>query len=326
MQISPLVSKDNRHQAAGIVPGASQDKPQELAAKPRSSGDISVKAQRHGQWALMSQAQFRLSTLQSMEQAVVNTYRQLVGLARQLEQNQSQSQALANQARALAHQVDGEGLLDGALAPRRQKGEASFLLTRVDLLSQRSQAETVKIGLPNGASLSLRLGAQASQGRVLADLGAQLARQGISVSSNSQGQLLLSGPEKLFASPWQFQGQGIRVPAGNPVPITLDVQPQVLDQMAQGLAAGNVDYEKARLRALLAALEQHRKALAQQRQQLMQKMESLRSQALAAGQSPEQLGESVKTLMREGDFTLQLNTLMAQANLSRQSVVALLAG
>ncbi|MED5526544.1 hypothetical protein [Gallaecimonas pentaromativorans] len=326
MQISALNSKDTRPQTLGVAAGSGYDEAQAPAKVQNrdSGGEIGVKVQRHGQWALMSQAQSRLSMLQSMEQSIVSTYRQLVNLARQLDQNGGQSQALANQARALAHQVKSDGWLDGELSPNSKQGQSHYLMNRVDLLSPRNQGETVRIGLPGGNHLSLKLGAQASQSRALAELAPQFARLGITASLSGQGKLQLTGPEALFSSPWTFQGQGIRVPAGNPIPIGLDAQPQVLEQLADGLEGTNLDYEKARLRALLVALEQHRKALQAQRQQLMARMEALRSAAQLASQDPDALGSEIKSYIKGGDFGAQLQALMAQANLSRQSVVSLL--
>ncbi|WKE66539.1 hypothetical protein PVT67_04625 [Gallaecimonas kandeliae] len=324
-QPSPPISRGQAQVALSKAQGAAQSQ----GAAPSQA--IGLKVQRHGQWALMSEAQGKLSRLQATEQSLVQNYRQLLALARQLEQPaagqgsaQAKGQQLAAQVRSLRDDIAREGRLDSTLAPRARAGDTTALLTRVDLLGPRPQAENIQIQLPNGASLSLRLAAQASQGRALAELAPQLARQGITASLDSQGRLQLTGRPALLQNPWSFQGQGVRVPAGNPVPIRLDPQPDSLEQLAQGLDAGGLDAERSRLRALLAALEQHRRALQAERQQLMGRLAALRAEVQAFGQSPEELGQSLKASLRDSDFSLQLGALLTQANVSRQTVVSLL--
>lgn len=290
----------------------------------QDENNIRVKVQRHGQWALLSQVQTQLSRLQGTERSVINSYRELLSLSRELERTNHQSDELAAKVRQLSQKLKQEGLLDGNLQPRQNPVQESYILDRVDLLSPRSQQEQLAVRLPNGSMLSLQISAGTSLDGTLSQLSSQLKDQGIQVSTNNQGQLRLTGPKSLLTSPWVFQGQGVRVPAGNPVPIQLAPEQDQLSQLANGLENGQVAQEKQRIRTLLATLEQQRRDLENQRQALLRQVAQLRASEKIDPSQESDISSTLKKTLREGDFTLQLNTLMAQATLSRFSVVALL--
>ncbi|WP_115719436.1 hypothetical protein [Gallaecimonas mangrovi] len=330
MQITPLLSNETRTAPGGIAAGApvSAKHSDEAKANPPLVRDrISAKALRHGQWALLSQAQSELSSLQATEQSVVSLYRELLKLARQLEQSGQNSEQLSAKVEKLAEQVVKEGQLGPNLAPKSKNPRlSSYELSRVDLLSPRPQDEQVMMRLPTGHHVSLTIRANSRPSRVIADLSRQLSSFGISVEQDDNGQLLLTGDKMFFRGPWQMQGQGIRVPAGNPVPISLEPQRHVLDLMADGLHGGDVTIEKQRVRELLNQLEQHRRQLQAQRNTLLAKIAELRSEQLSGGNEMEAIGAALKTQMQNAPFEQQLSALLAQANLSRFSVVALLGG
>jgi len=56
------------------------------------------------------------------------------------------------------------------------------------------------------------------------------------------------------------------------------------------------------------------------------KIAELRSEQLSGGNEMEAIGAALKTQMQNAPFEQQLSALLAQANLSRFSVVALLGG
>lgn len=325
MKVDSLTTRGSQWQATNsIAASASADVAERVPAAGRSTS-ISARIQRHGQWALLGQSQMLLSRMQLTEHTLTNTYRSLLNVMRQLELHPDRSSQLASQTRGLARQIAQGNVLAGDLSPRARTTDGTYMLSRVNLLAQREQPETIRIRLPNNNLMTLRLPAAAGQQELLSRISSYFVRQGIQIQVDGQGRLVLTGHQSLFDEAWMFQGQGVRVPAGNPVPIRLDAQPQSLLALALGLEAGQIEAEKQRLRSLLKALERHRQALKSQRMDLLAKIERMdAAQSDMAQHTVEQLGQELSLVMRESHFATQMNTLMAQANVSRQTVVALL--
>lgn len=297
---------------------------QPLRAQQQDESSIRIKVQRHSQWALLSQVQTQLSRLQGTERSVISSYRELLNLSRELERTNSESHELAVKVQHLSQRIQQEGHLDGNLQPRQTPTRSSYILDRVDLLSPRPQQEQLAMRLPNGGTLTLQIPAGANPDDTLSRLSSQLKEHGVQVSATEQGQLRLTGPQNLLSAPWIFQGQGVRVPAGNPVPIQLAPEPDQLSQLSRGLEQEQFAQEKQRIRTLLASLEQQRRELENQRQALLRQVAQLRAEESSGVTEQTDHSSALKKTLQEGDFTLQLNTLMAQATLSRFSVVALL--
>lgn len=295
---------------------------QDSGQLPADESGISLKVERHSRWALLSQAQIRLSGMQRSEQAIVASYRELLNLNRQLERSGRQAQTLAAQVSELRKKLEQSNTLDDNLRLQESPPRSRYRLDRVDLLSPRNQSESLQIQLPNGRNVDIRLEAGRNEAQNLRTLQRAFARQEIAVSRSADGQLLLRGSPEQLGSPWLFRGQGVRVPAGQPVPVQLSREPGELEKLEQGLGSGERELEMQRLQQLLAVLEQERRNLETQRQQLLQQIRQLRAAGSSAA-DPE-LSEAIRDLLVKGDFTLQLNTLLAQANVSRFSVVALL--
>lgn len=302
-----------------VTASGSQQTP---ARQTSEESGISLKVERHDRWALLSRAQIRLSDMQRSEREIVASYRQLLSLSRQLERTGSRSEALAARVSDLRRQLEQNNVLDASLRLQESPPRTSYRLDRVDLLSRRSQSETLQIRLPDGHSVDIRLEAGHSEEENLATLQRAFSKHRITLSRASDGQLAVRGTAEQLASPWLFVGQGVRVPAGQPVPVSLSREISELEKLEQGLDSGERELEKQRLRQLLATLEHERRQLENQRQQLLQQIRQLR--AAGVSQADPELSETIRDLLLEGDFTLQLNTLMAQANVSRFSVVALL--
>lgn len=308
---------------------ASKDEASSARARANETQDqssgIQIKVQRHSQWVLLSQAQSQLARLQGTERSLIASYRELASLSRELERSGSETHQLAQRVRRLKARLEREGQMDGNLQPRQIPARANYILDRIDLLRPREQNERLNIRLPNGAHIALQIPAGGNPRDTLTQLSTQLRRHDIEVSDNGRGQLRLSGTAELLSSPWLFQGQGVRVPAGNPVTIQLAEEDDQLKQLADGLERSDSSQERQRLRALLANLEQQRRELENQRQELLRKVAQLRAEAKASdADAHSELSESLKKTLKDGDFILQLNALLAQATLSRMSVVALL--
>lgn len=290
----------------------------------REPGDLSVRVQRHNHWALMGRAQSQLSRLQGTEASIISSYRELLSLSRQLERSQDRAQHLQGKVQQLQQSIRQAGYLDGNLN-RLQGDTRTAVLDRINLLQPRDQSERLAIRLPDSSTLLLSLPENSRQEQVLDQIRPQLASRNIQATVNDQQQLRLTGPGHLLDAPWVFRGEGVRVAAGNPVPILLGKEPDQLEQLADGLGRGDVSREKQRLRSLLATLEQERRALENQRQQLLRQVAQLQSsQSEVTTPVATETSDLLRSTLINGDFTLQLNTLLAQANISRFSVVALL--
>lgn len=300
---------------------------------------LAERSQRYAQWGVVAQAQSRIATFQSAEQALVQAYRQLLQVSRQLEQAASGhkvataaqlGERLGNEIGRLARQLQQPpSALDSRLTPAvLQAGgaRASYQLTRVDLLTPRPQAERLQLlfsGFRQGAEFELP--AEATPDQVVAILGRELAPLNIGVARNSQGELTLHVPvteRSRFEAPLLVTGQGIRVPAGNPVPIQLDPEPGVLAQLEAGLRSDPVA-QRSRIRQLLASLQEHQRELQQQSAEMTARLRQLRGGMAATGDTL-QLGEEVAAMLRRVGFADQVGMLLAQANLSRSTVVALM--
>lgn len=300
-----------------------------------STRSVSGKAQRHGQWALIAQAQTRIADLQAAEQAVVNAYRQLLQVSRQLEHQAAgpQRDNLARQVEQLAAQLRAQqpATLDKQLAPtvlQKGGGSASFVLTRVDLLTPRPQPEQLQLVFSGGRQVAqLDIPAHAGGGQVVQALRGQLSPLGIQVGLNQRQQLEFTVPaaeQGRLNAPLLVTGQGIRVPAGNPVPIQLEPGPGVLDDVAGGLRNGELAAQRDRIRQVLSGLEYQRRQLQLHSQQIVSRLGQIRGDAAAAAEAV-QLGQQLAGTLRDAGFAEHVGVLLAQANVSRHTAVALLA-
>lgn len=308
----PGVGSKNRKQSGG----------QQAAAN--DNGGITLKVERHGHWASMSRTQSQLSRLQSAEQAIVASYRELLSLGRQMENSNSKSDELAAKVTQLRQKLEQGKSLDNNLKLKQAATRASYLLERVDLLSARNQSEQLSLQLPNGAGVDLNLPANASPKENLQQLNRVFGKHGLKASITDDGTLRVNGKEELLSSPWVFRGQGVRVPAGNPVPIQLGKEPDDLSRLAESFQKGSDVEQQRHLRQLLATLERERRTLEAQRQQLLAEIARLEQRKSRATEQREGASAAVRDALRHGDFTQQLATLLAQANVSRSTVVSIL--
>lgn len=286
-----------------------------------STSAIARRVRQHGQWALLSQSQQQLSLMQRADQEMASSGRVLVRLLRLIEQQPEQTTKMATLAKQWATSVTTSQALNPDLSAKQSVNQQTYILDRVQLLATRPQAEQINVRLPNQQTLQLQLPAGASTQQLMANILPQLVRAGLQPEITPNGLLSLTGEGSLFSQSWLFQGQGIRVPAGNPVPIPLTFPDAELQQLVEGLDAGRLAAEKQRIRMLMKALERHRQRLHFQRQQLLAQAYQLNQGQGIAG---EQLSQALKATLQSSDFAGQMRAIMAQANTSRQMVVALL--
>lgn len=278
------------------------------------------KPARYAHWVALGQQQQQLAEIETGERALTLVYRQLRQLdalpapgSEELQRHQQQLQRLD---RAL---TGPEGPLGASLQPRllsEAAGRQGFVLDKVDLLSARAGAEQLQLFFPaSGRGLSLQLPAQAQGAEVVALLQQGLAGEQIRVEQDEAGRLQFSVPpaqRRLLEEPVLFSGQGIRIPAGNPVPIKLSPAPSRLGQLAEDLAQRSPRELQDSLQRSMADIGRAMGELKQRRRTLLAD-----APAVSAAEAP-------ATALPAGDFGQLLSALRAQANVSRQAVVALL--
>ncbi len=285
-------------------------------------------------WSALADAQAALTDSQLGEAALLSTYRQLLQTSQQLSQASTQMTALSQQLQQLDQQISAQGSLSAQLQPTVMGGEAGrrgYVLDKVDLLSARPSDEQMRIYFPASRSgVSVSLPADSAGQTVAETLNSALQKEGIRVDLSGQGQLRFSATgadERKLSQPILMTGQGIRVPAGNAVSVSLRAEPSALGQLAQTLAGGDNGQRQAaqqQVNGLLAQIQQTLTALRGYRQNLLQQVQSLSAQQLAGSEQAGALVGSLGQALGQGSYQQVATSLQAQANLSSQAVVALL--
>ena len=291
--------------------------------------------ERFNSWSYVGAAQQKISETQSSEQALAMAYRQLKQLERQLSQSQQAGSQIRQQIADLDEQIaKQESSLTGDLTPKvlqNAQPKNSYVIDKVDLLSAKPSSEKLQLFFPSSSSaVSIDLPAGESGDALVSRLNQGLAKEQISVAVNGDGALTFSvaaGNSRKLDEAVFFSGEGIRVPAGNPVAIKLSPEKSELGKLSDGLSQGESQQEQQRLQKLLTNIEQSMRELKQYRRQMLAQLEKVK--ARTAEMSEEELNRLQQELQQQlsrGDFSQGFSALVTQANVSRQGVVALLGG
>ena len=281
---------------------------------------------RYQQWGRLSEAQNQIAQLQAADQALTQAYQHLRPLAQRLQaSNMSTEQQLrwGEQLALLSQQVQQQGRLDSRLQPVALEGDAArhrYQLDKVDLLSPRSVRERVTLLL---AGQQQAMGITIAPGQrpavTLAQLNRHLAPIGI-MAESEQGKLQLVAKERadaILRQPILMQGEGVRVPAGEPVLIKATPEPDALAPLQAAAQKGELLSEREHISRVMTRIQDYSQRLQEQRQGILQHT----AQAWpAAAQEP-----AVTPLpARASRFEQLVSALLAQAHVSRHSAVALL--
>jgi regulator of replication initiation timing len=289
-------------------------------------------------WSMLGEAQATVAETQASEVALVQTYRQLNQLKSQLGQDSTQVDALSQRLQQLDQSLQQQSSLDNQLQPTvwADSGSTqSYVLDKVDLVSAKPANEQVRIYFPSsrsGATVALPAG---SSGQTVAEsLGQALQKEGIQVTYNESGQLSFSaseGNERKLSEPMLMSGQGVRVPAGNAVTVRLSAEKGTLSQLADQVASADSSQQRQQVQQQIQQLQQQIQQTVQQlrtyRQQVQQQAEQ-QSRAMESDLSQAELVQSQRQLqlaLGQTDYQSIASTLQAQANVTSQTVVALLA-
>ncbi|MBP0603491.1 hypothetical protein J8I01_13355 [Aeromonas sanarellii] len=286
-------------------------------------------------WALIGTAQQRIAHAQGSEQALSQVWGELKRLEQQLGQQKAASGDLVSRLKLLEEKLtQPQAPLTSELRPRLLASAADsrvhYGAERLDLLSPRSSAERIVFSFPQTSSaVEVLLPADASESEAASRLDRALRKEHIQARLNELGKLELSVPDqhrRKLDEPVLLSGEGIRIPAGNPVPVQFKQRAGQLTQLGEGLDRGEIKQEQQRLKRLLGEIEQSVRELKQFRQKMVKQLDRVkaRSQHLQEEELT-QLQGKLSLQLKEGGFMGTMSGLLAQANVSRQNVVALLA-
>lgn len=341
MQVNRSQSPSSLHEALNSTGRASvgrMARGQDDAKNRQKTAQNSVRLpqyERLQNWAVMGLAQQKVTEAQSSEQALLQAYRQLKQIERQLKQHQQVGQQVRDQLEQLDDELTGsEGPLTRTLRPKvlsRHREQASYVLDKVDLLSARPTTERLQLFFPSSAeTVQVTVPADSSGQQTLARLQSGLKSAGVRLSQGADGQVEFHvNPDdrrKLDEAVF-FTGEGIRVPAGNPVAIKLSPVKSELAQLGEGLSRGETKQQQAKMQSLLGTIEQSMRDLQKFRRQMLIQLDKVR--ARSAEISEQHLADLLQEMQQQlvqGDFGSTYRGLVTQANVSRQDVVALLSG
>jgi hypothetical protein len=285
-------------------------------------------------WALIGTAQQRIAHAQGGEQALGQVWGELKRLERQLSQTTSAGGEIVQRLRALEEKLTSQDApLTDALKPRLLNGAGSrvhYGVDHLELLTAKPTAERLVLAFPvSNSAVEVLIPAGAQGQEVIKQLDQALHKEQIQARMSEQGKLELSLPEaqrRKLDEPVLISGEGIRIPAGNPVPVKFKQHPGQLSLLGEGLGRGEIKQEQRRLHKLLGEIEQSVRELKQFRQKMVQQLDKVksRSQSLKLDEL-EQLQSKLSSQLKDGGFAGTMAGLLAQANVSRQNVVALLA-
>lgn len=287
-------------------------------------------------WSQLGEAQAKISDTQASEAALLQTYRQLQLVNGQLSQQGAQADALAQQLRSLEQSVRQDGSLTEQLQPTVLSStdeSTTYLLDKVDLLSAKPSSEQLRIYFPSSRSgVSVSLPASSSGQQVVDALNQALQREGVQASLTERGQLgftATSDNERKLSEPLLMTGQGIRVPAGNAVSVRLTAVQGTLDALADQTANASDTTERQTVQQEIRQLQQQIQSTLQQlrayRQELLRETQYSAAVAGFSGSGDASAAsQALQQLLGQGDYQVVVTGLQAQANLSSQTVVALL--
>ena len=327
-------------QAAATSRGSSQQDATTTVTSSTGTGTSNTAewVARFQNWSMLGEAQATVAETQASEVALVQTYRQLSQLKSQLGQESAQADALSQRLRQLDQSLQQQSSLDSQLQPTvwsDSDSSQNYVLDKVDLLSAKPANEQVRIYFPSsrsGATVALPAG---SSGQAVAEsLDQALQKEGIQVTLGDSGQLNFSasqGHERKLSEPMLMSGQGVRVPAGNAVTVRLSAERSTLAELADQVAAADSSQQRQQVQQQIQQLQQQIQQTVQQlrtyRQQVQNQAEQ-QSRTVESDLSQAELVQSQRQLqlaLGQTDYQSIATTLQAQANVTAQTVVALLA-
>lgn len=279
-------------------------------------------------WSGLNSNQLAFSQYKSAENSLGTVYRELVNISAMLNNKVNNAEVMANRVRQLDHVTSKD--LNGQLQPKvlnRHSERPNYVLNSVNLLAKKP-AETLSMVLPSaGKSVSFHIPAYAEPKEILMSINRSLAAVDTNVTVNAEQKLVFnptSDNSRFFNEPVLFSGEGIRVPAGNPVPVQMQLQVGALLSLADAID-GNANKQNVHKQDVNEQVRQVQADVRHAIVQLRAAMDQVRNKgSLSAPIDISAVASELSALLSDGDFGSRLTSLLAQANISRNTAVSLL--
>ncbi|MGS0682064.1 hypothetical protein ACVBIL_12960 [Shewanella sp. 125m-7] len=338
--ISDTLNVQQRSPTVAQAVGTQQPINEQAQAKPTAIPTHRLES--YSKWARVTQGQHRISAAQVAEQGLLLVQQLLKQLQSQVKKSlaasASEQSALEQSARSkqiqnklsqLAISYDSKPLVDHQLnliSPTRPAAKYHFSLKSVDLTAQKQRDERITFQVGNQSATVVLLANKQPQ-QLLKNLNASLKPLDIQASHSSDGKLIFSSPK----SQWQqiqagilMTGQGQRLPAGEPRTIRVNEELNWQDPREWRFGS-NAELKQAiaKIAKSLHKVEQQLQELSDSKLKIQQQLQQVSSkkdtqQELASTMS------QLSRLMQPSPFSLQITSLMAQANMTRSQVSSLL--
>lgn len=323
-----LVNNTNQQPVASArSPRAALGAPRPIS-ESQSQLPEKINASRLQRWSDLGGMQLKFSQFKSAEGSLGCIYRELVNVNMMLDRKVHNPEKMATRIRQLDSQVSST--LTAKLQPKVMKAETDrpdYVLKSVNLLAKKP-AETMSMVLPSaGKSVSFHIPAYAEPGQIVDSINKSLAPIDIKVSTNREQNLVFSpnqSQRRALDEPVLFSGEGIRVPAGNPVPVQMVLQGGALAVLADTIES---NYNKTSdNKEVSDQVRQVQTDIRHTIVQLRYYMDQIRNKPSSQSESIDisSVESDLSRLLRDGDFGSRLTSLLAQANISRDTAVSLL--
>jgi len=326
----PLSSvKGPQNQSAGPLHGQGIGKNREsvesASSTPRTQTALmNLRVQRHSQWRQISEIHEKVVTASEKKSVLDDIHRDVSKVGWELSKAATGSASLSLKLSSIQQKVESTGVVDGNLEALQSPPVASYLMNRVDLISSREEAEVLSIQTPNGQRLQLSYEPGQTAKENLSNIADEMAAIGVEADLSEGGQLRLTGNRSVISGQWIMVGQGVRVPAGDPVTISPMREPQALEALKRHVESGRTEESLSLVRSLRVQIEKVRNEASESLKIAEKEADASGVGSVKADDVAEGLAHSIAKTIDEGDFGTKFHALRTQANMTRQSVVSAL--
>ncbi|MGS0826055.1 hypothetical protein ACVBIO_09610 [Shewanella sp. 0m-8] len=334
--ISDALNVQQRSQT--VAPTASVQLPVKEQTKANVASIPTHRLESYSKWAKVTQGQHKISASQVAEkglQQVQSLLKQLQGHGQQsLSTNTgteqfSRIQQLQQKLAQLEVSYQGKPLIDHQLnliSPQRPASQYCFSLKSVDLAAVKLRDEQLNMQIGN-ESIRVLLPANAQPMELINQLNNALKPIDMQAVRNNDGKLIFKSSKQQWQqvqSGLMMTGQGQRLPAGDARTIKVSEELNWQDPREWRFNS------QTEIKQSLAKIAKLRHKVESQLQELNASQQHLKLQLQKvnlhkdAGLELEATLTQVSELMQSSPFSLQVTSLMAQANFTRPQVSALL--
>ncbi|ABV85393.1 hypothetical protein [Shewanella pealeana] len=325
-----------------VAPAVGMQQPTNEQAKAKLAAIPTHRLESYNKWAKVTQGQHRISAAQVAEQGLQQVQQLLKQLQSQVKQSlassaseqsmleqTARSKLIQNKLSQLAISYDNKPLIDHQLnliSAKRPAAQHSFSLKSVDLTASKQRDERLIIQVGN-QSTSLVLPANKQPQQLLTKINDSLKALEIKANHSKEGKLIFTSPK----SQWQqiqtgilMTGQGQRLPAGEPRTIKVNEELSWQDPREWRFGS-NAELKQAiaKIAKSLHKVEQQLQELSDSKQKILQQLQQLSLKKDTQLELESNMSQ-LSNLMQPTPFSLQITSLMAQANMTRSQVSSLL--